>query len=286
MIRKTEGYVHNFLDLMRSYGLEFAVERFVRLIQANLHIPSAVARRRITLSKRLFRKFGGEVRYGPLQGLRLRLDATWGAGDRAGMLLGLYEKEVVEVLAKALCDRAVFIDIGAADGYYAVGLLNAGLCEKSIAFEMSAKARESIGDLARLNNVSDRLTICGAAREDTLQSLGKDASFEQCVVLCDIEGAEVTVLNENALRIMAGAIIVIELHPSGMLGIKAVESLLRQRSEPLFDVTTIHCGARAPLEISEISAFDEDDQWLICSEGRGYRQSWLVLRPKIENPRD
>lgn len=284
MIAKPANFLGKFRDVMAAEGIGVAVERTFRLFLAHIGMRSAAARRRIVLSKRLYRKMGGEVGYGAMKGLKIRLDATWGSGDRAGMLLGLYEKEVAEVLAAALHKRSVFIDIGAADGYYAVGLLKAGLCQKSIAFEMSAKARESISALAKLNGVCDRLAIFGEAGEQTLQSLDQQYSFAQCVVLCDIEGAEVAVLNDRALRLLDKAIIVIELHPSGAMGIEAVEALLRQRAEAMFDVEVIHSGPRAPLQIAEIQSFDEDDQWLICSEGRGYRQTWLVLRPKTASP--
>ena len=260
-----------------------AVEQTVDFVQANLGIPSRSARRRIALSKLISRRLGGVVRYGPFAGLKIRLEATWGAGDRAGMLLGLYEKEVVEVVADALRERPIFIDIGAADGYYAVGVLKAKLAEHSIAFEMNSKARGSIAALAALNDATERLTIHGAAGAGSLAALATElsvGSFERCVVLCDIEGAEAEVLDDQALELLSRAVIVIELHRSGMLSETDVEALLRKRAAGLFDIESFTVGARAPLQIPEIAQLSEDDQWLICSEGRGYRQTWLVLRPK------
>lgn len=280
MIAKKPNLIGRFSTIMNSDGLGLAVERTVRFMQAHMGLQSPSSRRRIVLSRRLHRKFGGEVRYGPLRGLKLRLEGTWGRGDRAGMLLGLYEKEVAEILAAALRERSVFIDIGAADGYYAVGFLKAGLCEHSIAFEMSAKARESIRASAELNGVSGQLSIFGAANGETLQRLQEQYSFAQSVVLCDIEGAEVALLDEHILQELSKAVIVIELHSSGTMSVEAVEALLRERAQSMFDVRTVYSGARSPLQIPEIASFDEDDQWLICSEGRGYRQSWLVLSPK------
>lgn len=283
MLIKIKSYLGRFRRVLSDDGLPYAVDKTVEFLQAHSGLVSRSAKRRIALSRRISRKLGGVVRYGPLAGLKIRLESTWGAGDRGGMLLGLYEREVADVIAESLRDRSTFIDIGAADGYYAVGVLKAGLAEQSIAFEMNPKARASIAALASLNNVSDRLTIHGAADAGSLASLSAgviSGSFEHCVVLCDIEGAETEVLNDRALALLSHAVIVVELHRSGTLTDVEVGALLRARAEAWFDIESFTVGARSPLQIEEIAQYSEDDQWLICSEGRGYRQTWFVLRPK------
>ena len=279
MQRQKEGYLNRFRRIAAQDGFSRATEKAIELVQAHLGISGGLGRRRIILSKRLSNRLGGVVRHGPFAGLKIRLEATWGAGDRAGMFLGLYKKEVFETVEEALRDRPIFIDIGAADGYYAVGVLKAGLAKRSIAFEMNPKAHNSIRALAALNGVQDDLEIHSAAGAGSLASLSLE-SFDRCVVLCDIEGAEVDVLDDTALKLLSQAVIVIEVHGSGDLDEHAVEKLLRERAAPLFDIESFTTGSRSPLQISEISDLPEDDQWLICSEGRKYRQTWLVLRPK------
>lgn len=279
MQRQNEGYLSRFRRIAAQDGWSRATEKAAEFVQAHLGITGGLGRRRIILSKRLFNRLGGVVRRGPFAGLKIRLEATWGAGDRAGMLLGLYEKEVVETVADALRTRPVFIDIGAADGYYAVGVLKAGLAKRSIAFEMNPKARASIKALAELNGVQDDLEIHSAADAGSLASLSVE-SFDRCVVLCDIEGAEVFVLNDDALKLLSQAVIVVEIHDHEDMDEHQVERILRDRAAPIFDVQSFTTGARSPLQIEEISDLTEDDQWLICSEGRKYRQTWLVFRPK------
>jgi len=46
--------------------------------------------RRLELGRELSKRFGSTVAYGPLKGFRLTRNMSWGALDRAGMLLGLY----------------------------------------------------------------------------------------------------------------------------------------------------------------------------------------------------
>jgi hypothetical protein len=273
-------YVRRFNTLVRSEGVAYAFEKLVWFIQAQLHIPSRSAKRRIELSKRVHRRLGGVVRYGPLRGLQLRTQATWGAGDRAGMLLGLYEQMVASEIYEALRDRTVFIDIGAADGYYAVGLVSSGRAARSVAFDKSEKARRSIRLLAQLNRVQDQVEVRGQADTDTLLAVMAPNAPQDCVILCDVEGAELDVFHEAAFERLSGAFLVIEIHRSQGLDVASVEAELRRRSQPLFDARTLTSGPRDPLTLDEISDFAEDDQWLICSEGRGYRQTWLVLSPK------
>jgi len=277
-------YFRRFNNLLRSEGAAYAWEKFVWFIMAQLHIPSRSARRRSELSRRVFRRLDGIVRYGPLSGLRLLTQATWGAGDRAGMLLGLYEQTVVTAISEALRDRHIFIDIGAADGYYAVGLVNSGRARRSVAFDKSEKARRSTLLLAELNGVQDRVEIRGQADTDTLIAVMAPDAPRDCVILCDAEGAELDIFDEAAFERLSGAVVVIEIHRSHGLDVAGVEAELRRRSQSLFDARTLTYGPREPMELDEISDFAEDDQWLICSEGRGYRQSWLILSPKTSVP--
>lgn len=54
--------------------------------------------------------------------------------DRVGMLLGLYEAEVLEAVMALPARYRLFIDLGAADGYYGVGLVFNGRFEKILVF--------------------------------------------------------------------------------------------------------------------------------------------------------
>ena len=70
----------------------------------------------------------GEVKYGPFQGLSLNSKTGWGKSDLGAQCLGLYEKEILDDIGSQEKGKyQTFIDIGAADGYYAVGMLLAGI---------------------------------------------------------------------------------------------------------------------------------------------------------------
>jgi len=47
-----------------------------------------------------------------------------------------------------------------------------------------------------------------------------------------------------------------------------------------FNINFLLNGSRNPYKIKEISKFNDDDRWLIMSEGRICEQNWLVCTPK------
>src|SRR5271170_2035809 len=83
----------------------------------------AVWARQAALAAYLFDYYKGVVAAGLFQGLRLLPDVSWGVGDNAAKLVGLYEAELHPALHDlALTPPPVVINVGCAEGYYAVGL--------------------------------------------------------------------------------------------------------------------------------------------------------------------
>jgi hypothetical protein len=83
-----------------------------------------IRERQERISIEVFDLLGGEVRYGPFKGLKLDKETWWGKLDLGSQCLGLYEKELLQQI-EAITENKyqTFIDIGAADGYYAIGML-------------------------------------------------------------------------------------------------------------------------------------------------------------------
>ena len=63
-----------------------------------IKLEDSVREKRLYLSEKLNHEFGGEVKYGPFEGLKFCKDSWWGATDRANMLLRLYEQELLTQL--------------------------------------------------------------------------------------------------------------------------------------------------------------------------------------------
>ena len=126
-----------------------------------------------TLSKSVAEKFNYVVSYGAFTGMRLLPFQFWGQGDLGTKILGLYEKEVVDLFSriKKKHNYSILVDIGAADGYYAIGSLYSHDVNEVIAFENSQRGRDNLLKHAKLNKVDNKITLLNKATETTLENI-------------------------------------------------------------------------------------------------------------------
>jgi len=246
-------------------------------------VPSDETVRRFRLGQRLSRELDSTVAFGPFTGLRLDDSSWWGAADRGSMLLGIYEKEVLDWVAAACARRSTLVDLGAADGYYAVGCLAAGLVERAVTFEQSAEGQAAIRVNARSNGVEGRVEVRGLAAADFAAELvaTSGVDFGDAVVIIDIEGAEFDVLSADCLRALAGAMVVVELHEWVDGASTALQRILADAASA-FDASYLVTGARDLSPFDMLRDWPDDDRWILCSESRQQLMRWLVLTPRTQ----
>ncbi len=240
-------------------------------------LTNAICLKRLQLNNLVFRQLGGVVKYGPLAGFTLIEDTSWG-NDKCAKLLGFYEQELLAEMIPLLGPGKIFVDIGAADGFYAVGLPNAGLAQRCIAFEATENGRNVIEMTARNLNLLDRVDVRGICTEAALREALAGLDMKDVVMLCDIEGAEFEVMSEAVLRSLSGASVFIEIHDFDENG-RDSYSMLKERARRWFRVKEIKKAGRNPYHYAELDHLDDTDHWLVCSEGRGPDQKWLSLTP-------
>lgn len=241
-----------------------------------------VERRRIQLARQLDLALASTVRYGPFRGLRQGPDTAWSVADRAPILLGLYEQEVLQSLAEA-GGRTAFVNLGAGDGYYAVGALVSGLFRRAYCYEMGEKGRRIIADTARLNGVEARVEIRGKAEPGFYRDLPADV-IDDCVLFVDIEGAEFELLDPAAFRAFGKAVIFLELHDWFFQDGPQRLDRLRRDAAATHAITEMTMTARDLSVFPELREYSDSDRWLLCSEGRGRQMSWMRFDPRPSDP--
>lgn len=246
----------------------------------NLSLQGAESRR-LFMARSIFDHFGGVIAYGPMKGFRLDPESSWNAADLGSKMFGLYEQEVLAMLQSRRGKTDILVNLGAADGYYGVGMVKGGLFAKSVCYEATEAGREVIAKTAKLNQVTDRLDIRGAADAgftEDLQASGIDLS--RCLILCDIEGGEFDIFSPDCIARLGQAILLIELHefmvPEGDAKAKTLIDNLRAT----FNLTFVTTGARDLSKFPELVNVNDTDRWLICSEGRGKLMTWVLCEPK------
>jgi hypothetical protein len=215
------------------------LRRFLRLAAAEtVHWIKAIRRR--WLFRNLFRKSQTLVRKslypsgtviqvltGPFRGLRYLDEIVF--GPITPKWLGSYESEVQDII-EVICRREYgqIINVGCAEGYYAVGLAWLNPTSRIVAFDTDPLSRIQARKLAGVNNVSDRVTIRGHCACDELQRLAATPSL----FLIDIEGDESSLLDPLKAPAIRQSDILVEVHEiDSTTDPSTRECLLRERFE-------------------------------------------------------
>jgi hypothetical protein len=238
---------------------------------------SSAARAAIAGDLSLWRKIGspGRVQAGPFTGL------TYPPLSHGSVLLpkilGTYERELhgpIEEICAAGADR--IIDIGAAEGYYAVGFARR-LGIPVVAFEMHPRGRCFTDHLARKNGVRPRIDLRGTCDVRGLADALHGA--QRPVVLSDCEGAEMDLLDPAAVPGLGQAVMLVELHEAARPGVTAA---LHSRFSGSHTITRIEESAAVPPgdgpPLRGVSLSPEELARL-ADERRGAPNSWMYLIP-------
>ncbi len=252
---------------------------FSKLLMNDRGISIAIDKKRKSLSRDLSTRMKHTIKYGPFSDMVFCSDYWWGGSDRASMLLGIYEEEVLNSIMSIPNKYNVFIDLGAADGYYSIGSLISQKFQKSYSFEISTKGREVIKKNATLNHVSNKLHIFGEATKDFYTNIPRK-DLNSAVILIDIEGGEFDILDSELFGHLKKSIIFIELHDWFFKdGEKKVEKLLSD-AKLFFKISRLTTTSRDLSKFPEIRDYPDSERWLIASEGRSKLMTWLRLDPK------
>lgn len=211
------------------------------------------------------------VRAGVARGFELPVDLR----EDLWRIVGLYEPELVSHVRGAVAPGDVCYDLGAADGYYTMGLAGMASGGTVVAVEPDAQRRASLVDTIAHNEplpatvkVSD--LVIGDVHDPetgraTLDGLVQEEGHPVPDVLkIDIEGAEGAALR-GAKEVLAthGPRLIVEVHDAD------------QRA-----------ACRAVLEHAgyDLDVVEQSTSWFRDSQGRNMERGWFVAR--AQTPRD
>jgi hypothetical protein len=237
---------------------------------------------RVAISERIYKEFGGTIKYGPFKGLILVSNLKDLSADYPAMFFGTYEQEILESLTEIPRSYSTLINLGAGDGYYAVGVLASGMFAKTIAYEGNEDRRSQITHLAEINNCKTDIQINAWADKEIFQKFGQDF-LSKSVIISDIEGAEFDIFDDSNFELLKRSIIFIEIHDFLVSqGDVKLQELL-QIAEKHFQVTRFTTASRNPSLFPELKYYSDQDRWFTVVEGRGQLMTWLKLDPKPGN---
>ena len=217
-------------------------------------------------------RIGTVVSAGPFQGMDYAVRAA--EGSRSARLLGVYEASLAPVIEEIVSrDYPLVVDVGSAEGYYAVGLARRMPNARVLARDDNPKARDLCRALAERNGVADRVEVGG--RMD-------HADFALCltartVVICDIEGAEAVLLDPARAPGLLHADILVECHDVIQPGLT---TLLTDRFQTSHNVQRLDRSLDASTLPDWMEEWTDLDRLLALWEWRGGPTPWLWMTCK------
>ncbi len=270
---KRDGIIGFLNILIGKLGLKF---RF----------HTALDKRKLWLVNHLFEISKGQVISGHFKGMKLLKKSNWDKKiyeynpDLSSKIAGCYEQEVQDKIVELQKKdkKKCFINLGAGEGYFALGVLNSGLFQHSIAFEISDNSRNIMIENSKLNKLDDKLSIKYVANLSFLNDiLDSEKKLDDIFILSDIEGAEFEIFNDDNLSKLKNCNLIIEFHRHP---VDEKNKKFEEKLNKYFKVSLLSMSNRSFSDIPLLKELNDDDRWLIASENRPYLMNWFVCTPK------
>jgi predicted O-methyltransferase YrrM len=260
---------HNVARTIRSWIAEWPDDPDQSML---FRVLRYLAQWRATLlANSYLRHNGAIVAAGLFEGMAYVAKSTEGA--LMPRLLGTYESELHEPLRSLLAvppDQV--IDVGCAEGYYAVGLARLLADTRIHAHDTDPAARIACARLAEANGVADRVTVGGPLEAADFETFGG----ARTLVILDVEGAEIDLLRPDLAPALKHMAIVVETHdvfrPGALAEIKA-------RFEKTHVIEQIDEQPKQFAPPDWLRNLSQLDKLLAVWEWRQQPTPWLVMRP-------
>ncbi len=247
-------------------------QKYNKLVQ---HVVMSLINR---LRHQILDGLGGNIQVlsGPFTGMRYHEKGIEGA--YIPKLLGSYESELHPTIEQIVqTPYRQVINIGCADGFYAVGFARLMTNTLIQAYDINPKAREATEALARMNGVTEHVAIGEEVTPEVLQALL--VSGDKSLVFCDIEGAEFELLDPNKTPALAAADLVVETHHHMLKQPQKLDELVKA-FEATHTLKLITHGSRNANVFPWLAELSQLEQFIAMYEYRPCPTPWLIMQSR------
>jgi SAM-dependent methyltransferase len=218
------------------------------------------------------------VRHGLFRGMKYPVDKVVG-GQLVPKVLGSYERELHPLFERLRGrDYSEIVDIGCAEGYYAVGLARMFPRARIFAYDTNAEGIRLCRLVALENGVDNRIVtglFCDAV---ALQAL---PLTRRALVFSDCEGYEKHLFTPDTVRKLAAHDVLIEVHDMADINISA---RLREVFKGTHDLEVIQSlddiKKAQKYDYPELAQFDLAQRKMLLAEIRGCIMEWFYFSPR------
>jgi hypothetical protein len=219
---------------------------------------------------------GLRVLHGPFAGMDYLAGLEASSGDLVAKLLGTYERELRPVIDEWIERPSThMIDVGCAEGYYAVGLALKVPRAGMHAYDIDPTARERCASLAARNGVSARVLVSGECDHQTLRAFPAAG----VTLLSDCEGAEKTLLDPALVPALRGWRMLVELHD---FIDPTIGDTIAARFTDTHEIDIIEGEDRGSERPPELGFMSARARAAVLGERRPGPMRWAHLRPRAQ----
>jgi hypothetical protein len=219
----------------------------------------------------LVQQYGTKVIAGPFAGMEFLAQSA--EGCHVPKLLGCYEEELHPFLKTLVqANYTTVLNIGCAEGYYAVGIKRLLPAVRMLAYDINPRAQEACKTLAARNGIE--IEIGGLFSP---QDFALFTNNEKILVWCDIEGAERELLDPVIAPRLKQMDVVVEFHPTA--GGHTLNDVAPRFADS-HDVEIIHGRGHNPLLPNFLQQLGHLDQLLAQWEWRSAPTPWAIMHAK------
>ena len=170
--------------------------------------------RSILITNTYIENEGLKVFQGPFKGMKFLRQSS--EGCHVAKLLGTYEQPLHKYLEKIISiNYKLIINVGSAEGYYAVGFAMRSKGSKVLSFDINQEAQKACKELAIDNDVEDAIQIGSEFHPSIL----KDYKHTKSLLICDVEGEEKKLLDLDNYSEFSEIDLLVESHECLVPGI-------------------------------------------------------------------
>jgi len=206
-IRRIFPLVYNILKTFYHYTPTY--KNKLRIMEKKIKINNRLKKEEVKKEIEIIKKISGNkliVQNGNFKEMKY-INKSSGSAFLP-KILGSYEEPIQNWIEEVIKKQyKKILNIGCAEGYYAVGLGIKMPHTKIIAYDINKKARKNLERMIKLNNLQN-IEIKSECTHEELNN----ASKRNTLIFCDIEGGEKELLNLTKIPNLRNVDLIIESH--------------------------------------------------------------------------
>ncbi len=270
-------FIRRLADRTSLFLLRFRL--FDRVIGFLEYQRRRMLRRRVEARLHASGHYGDVVLSGPFEGMIYPPAEKRWVSCRFEKIIGCYESELYPCILRIAEEQRGYTSItnvGAAEGFFSVGLGRIFPSADLLAFESESEKTEVMRDFAELNGIAARLAIHGFCDPETLAA---SPVGERPLLICDVDSYETVLMDPEKVPWLAKADIVLELHDCLEPGIT---DLMRSRFEKTHTLELVTSTGTAYEQFPILRELSFPEIHAMTNSDRAAMQDWFFMEPRLK----